>query len=126
MRTRSASHICSKNSFWSSGRSSSVQKGSGMLGYTRGEGVARLYARCLSGSAGGASRHATPRTPWVLLRRPLDGGLAPPHESRVLFPNVASAVLPISEEITARPLFSRTSVARGDVSPVTTARVILV
>ena len=63
-----------------------------------------------------ASRRATPHTSCVPLRRPLDGGPAPPLESPVLFPNVASAVLPISEEITACPLFSKTSVARGDVS----------
>ena len=38
------------------------------------------------------------------------------HQSNYFSPNVASAVLPISVEITACPLFSETSVARGDFS----------
>ena len=95
------------------------------------EGLRRTHSPTIPDGAGGwrglmpaasrarrraASRRATPHTSCVPLRRPLDGGLAPPPESRVFIPNVASAVLPISEEITACPLFSETSVARGDVS----------
>ena len=61
----------------------------------------QLYARCLSSPSEGRSM----------------AGLRPP-ESRVFIPNVASAVLPISEEITACPCASRPESLHPHVPPV--------